>query len=81
MEKNTKQQEIEGKLTAWRKLSPADQLADLDRRLGKGIGATKQRARIQAKLNKQVTKVVDTTATSTESTERPQRPKRQKNDK
>jgi hypothetical protein len=34
----------------WRKLSPRQQLAELDRRLGEGIGATKQRAKIAAKL-------------------------------
>lgn len=35
---------------AWRSMSPQQQLADLDRRLGKGIGAVKQRARISLKL-------------------------------
>jgi hypothetical protein len=32
---------------AWRTLTPQQQLENLDLRLGKGIGATKQRARIQ----------------------------------
>ena len=36
---------------AWAKLTYEQQLADLDRRLGKGIGAKKQRARIQYKIN------------------------------
>ena len=36
---------------AWAKLTPEQQLADLDRRLGKGIGAKKQRARIQSKID------------------------------
>ena len=31
---------------AWKQLSLQDQLEDLDRRLGKGIGAKKQRTRI-----------------------------------
>lgn len=36
----------------WRSLSPQDQLAALDERLGGvGIGAVKQRARIQAKID------------------------------
>lgn len=30
----------------WAKLSPAEQVAELDRRLGMGIGAVKQRARL-----------------------------------
>lgn len=37
------------RLEQWRSLSVDLQIADLDRRLGKGIGAVKQRARIQAK--------------------------------
>ena len=36
---------------AWAKLTYEQQLADLDRRLGKGIGAKKQRARIQYKID------------------------------
>ncbi len=34
----------------WAKLSPTDQLASLDSRLGKGVGAKKQRAKLQAKI-------------------------------
>ena len=36
---------------AWAKLTYEQQLADLDKRLGKGIGAKKQRARIQYKID------------------------------
>ena len=36
---------------AWAKLTPKQQLASLDERLGKGIGAKKQRARIQYKID------------------------------
>ena len=36
---------------AWAKLTPEQQIADLDRRLGKDIGAKKQRARIQYKID------------------------------
>ena len=36
---------------AWTKLTYKQQLEDLDRRLGKGIGAKKQRARIQYKID------------------------------
>lgn len=34
---------------AWRKLTPAEQLKALDMRLGKGKGAKRQRARLEAK--------------------------------
>ena len=36
---------------AWAKLTYEQQLADLDKRLGKGIGAKKQRTRIQYKID------------------------------
>ena len=36
---------------AWAKLTPEQQLASLDERLGKGIGAKKQRAKIQHKID------------------------------
>jgi hypothetical protein len=35
----------------WAQLTPEQQIADLDKRLGKGIGAKKQRARIQYKID------------------------------
>ena len=35
----------------WVQLTPEQQLASLDERLGKGIGAKKQRARIQYKID------------------------------
>lgn len=49
--KQQKRTEAVERDTAWRKLSPVQQLADLDRRLGKGVGAVKQRARLQEKAN------------------------------
>jgi hypothetical protein len=41
---------------AWAKLTYEQQLASLDERLGKGIGAKKQRARIQYKIEKKAKK-------------------------
>ncbi len=39
--------EITSRREAWQSLSPQKQLAELDRRLGVGVGAGKQRARIK----------------------------------
>ena len=46
-----KQKEAIERNEAWAQLTPEQQLADLDRRLGKDIGAKKQRARIQYKID------------------------------
>ena len=46
-----KQKEAIERNEAWAKLTYEQQLADLDRRLGKDIGAKKQRARIQYKID------------------------------
>ena len=48
---NDKQKEAIERNETWVKLTYEQQLADLDRRLGKGIGAKKQRARIQYKID------------------------------
>ena len=48
---NDKQKEAIERNEIWAKLTYEQQLADLDRRLGKGIGAKKQRARIQYKID------------------------------
>ena len=49
--KQIKQTEAIVRDEAWAKLTYEQQLADLDRRLGKGIGAKKQRAKIQYKID------------------------------
>ena len=49
--KQTKQTEAIVRNEVWAKLTYEQQLADLDKRLGKGIGAKKQRARIQYKID------------------------------
>ena len=46
-----KQKEAIERNEVWVQLTPEQQIADLDRRLGKGIGAKKQRARIQYKID------------------------------
>ena len=48
---NDKQREAIERNEIWAKLTYEQQLADLDRRLGKGIGAKKQRAKIQYKID------------------------------
>ena len=48
---NDKQKEAIERNETWAKLTYEQQLVDLDRRLGKGIGAKKQRARIQYKID------------------------------
>ena len=48
---NDKQREAIERNERWAQLTPEQQLASLDERLGKGIGAKKQRARIQYKID------------------------------
>lgn len=48
--KKVKREEAKARNDGWASLSPAEQLADLDRRLGQGVGARKQRAKTAAKL-------------------------------
>ena len=47
----SKRQEALDRNKAWAQLTPEQQLEDLDRRLGKGVGAKKQRARIQYRMD------------------------------
>lgn len=47
-----KREEAKQRQEAWDKLYPKDKLEALDRRLGKGVGAKKQRARIQAQIDR-----------------------------
>lgn len=47
-----KRAEADERNAAWAKLSPSQQLEALDRRLGKGVGAAKQRARLLERIEK-----------------------------
>ena len=47
----SKVQEAFDRNKAWAQLTPEQQLEDLDRRLGKGVGDKKQRARIQYRVD------------------------------
>jgi hypothetical protein len=46
----SKKDEAEARNKAWQKLSPAEQLKELDKRLGKDQGAHKQRKKIKEKI-------------------------------
>lgn len=46
-------EQAEGQKEAWDELSTMQQIQVLDRRLGPNVGATKQRARLKAKLEKE----------------------------
>ena len=47
--RNRRRAEAETRNAAWKVLTPAEQIQALDRRHGKGLGATKQRKRITAR--------------------------------
>ena len=47
----SKTQEAIERNNRWAQLTPEQQLEDLDRRLGKGVGAKKQRIRIQYRID------------------------------
>lgn len=49
-----KREEAKQRQEAWNKLYPKDKLEALDRRLGKGVGAKKQRDRIHAQMNQKL---------------------------
>lgn len=46
----SRKQNADASNQTWRAMSPKDQLAELDKRLGRGMGAAKQRARLQQAL-------------------------------
>lgn len=48
--KEQRRQQAEARVVEWQKLSPSQQWDELDRRLGPGKGAKKQREKIYAKL-------------------------------
>ena len=52
----TKRAEAKVRQEAWARLSPQEQLDALDVRLGTGVGATRQRARIIARLKAKAAK-------------------------
>ena len=54
---NDKQKEAIERNEHWAQLTPEQQLSALDIRLGKDVGAKKQRARIQYKINNPQIKV------------------------
>lgn len=53
-DRKIKREEAEARNSEWAARSPKNQLAELDRRLGKGVGAKKQRAKIAEKIKEGV---------------------------
>lgn len=56
-QKELKQMAHDERVNTWRVLGPEAQLLALDRRLGSGVGAGKQRARIAAQIEARNRKV------------------------
>jgi len=50
--KEARREDAEARQAAWAALTPAEKLADLDRRFGEGVGCTRQRARIKREMEK-----------------------------
>jgi len=63
--RNIRREEASARQASWSLLSAEKQLAELDRRLGKGIGAVKQRARLAVRVER--TKMVTTNQQPTKS--------------
>ncbi len=51
--KGQRRLDTEERTEYWRGLSLAEQVSSLDRRLGEGVGAVRQRARLQARIEEQ----------------------------
>jgi hypothetical protein len=83
--KDARRERAEKRNEDWSNLSPQRQLADLDARLGKGVGATKQRAKLQAKIDSAPVKKQKTEPTPTqqviESNQAPPKKKESKENK
>jgi len=52
MRQELKRKNAAERAATWNKLTPREQLKALDRRLGVGVGAEKQRAKLQAYLDR-----------------------------
>jgi len=68
------------RLEAWQALSPAEQLKALDERLGEGVGAVKQRTRLQEKID-DATKVASNNAKAQKAKAKTKNKKSKKTDK
>ena len=49
-----KRREGEERTARWESMTPVEQLQDLDRRFGKGVGATRQRKRLLALIDSEL---------------------------
>lgn len=51
--RDQRREEAAARVEEWRKLTPQEQLNELDRRLGKDLGAARQRAMIAKRIKEQ----------------------------
>lgn len=54
--KNQRREEAKKRNSAWQKLTPEQKIASLDQRLGKDVGAKKQRLKIKREMEKSVSR-------------------------
>lgn len=70
--KENKCEEATQRAARWTKLSPVQQLKELDDRLGEGVGAQKQRARLRSQIESAKNKQVNAPSQNVDATSQSQ---------